>query len=348
MQLQLESNSREAFDFVTAALTDLDRYRQLREISVLDSAKSSLATAISKDPLYFRAHYLDAIVDDLRGKPNLAVPTFQRLLSDSPPFADEVRYNLGVAEYHHYFHEALERALTHFASVVQGASDLSLRLLAETGVAQASAMHMIPKDPSDPNMAEIERYFADATAAGASVLRKLSSARKRWWRSADHSISDTTVSEIKWAAENARGMALMYYSDYLPLISTSGWREARVTGLREALEALQRADTASPSNWANYCDRASARMRLARYESPDRLFDEAIVLLDTVIDRLRPGYAFARYEKGRVFRLRGDFPRAIREFEDILSIPRDQRVDIGDRRLNIELGRARAGMNTFP
>jgi tetratricopeptide (TPR) repeat protein len=348
MHLQFESKSREAFDFVTTALTDLDRYRQSREMSVLEAAKASLANALSKDPLYFRAHYLDAIVDDLRGRPAEAVDTFKRLLDERPPFVDEVRYNLGVAEYHHYYHEALDRALPLFRSLAQGATELSLRLLAETGVAQASAMHMIPKDPRNPDRAAIERYYADATSAAKSALDKLAGARRRWWRSAKRTISDVTAAEIEWAAENARGMALMFFTDYFPVESMANWQKQRVNLLRKAVAALERADKVSPRNWANYCDRASARMRLARYKDPHRYFDEAINLLDQVIDHLRPGYGFAMYEKGRVFRLRGDFPLAIDQFEAVLRLPNKDRVDIGDRRVNIELDRARAGETTFP
>src|SRR5574337_319725 len=108
MNMHFESTSRVAFELVTDALECIDRYRDSRDLAVLESAKQKLASAKDADPAYFRAYYYDAIVDDLAGRPRAAVEAFGNLLQEQPPFAEELRYNLGVAWYHLYNHEALE------------------------------------------------------------------------------------------------------------------------------------------------------------------------------------------------------------------------------------------------
>src|SRR3954470_23901478 len=110
MPMLLESNSREAFELVTEALEHLDDYRESRDYKFLDAAKQMLTAAKAKDPNYFRAFYFDAIVDDLSGRSVQAVQTFELLDVQETPFANEVRYNYAVASYHHYYHEALDRA----------------------------------------------------------------------------------------------------------------------------------------------------------------------------------------------------------------------------------------------
>src|SRR5882672_9835666 len=134
MNMHLESTNREAFELVTDALVYLDQYRDSRDVSVLGSAKLKLRAAKDKDPAYFRAHYFDAIVDDLAGHPDDAVLTFTRLLEQRPVFADEVRYNLGVAWYHQYRHQALDNAIDLFTAVVRSSANHLLRLLAHAGL----------------------------------------------------------------------------------------------------------------------------------------------------------------------------------------------------------------------
>lgn len=113
------------------------------------------------------------------------------------------------------------------------------------------------------------------------------------------------------------------------------------------VQELELADRLSPSNWANYCDRASALMRLGYYGQSPEWFQKAIELLDIVVNRLRPGYGFAVYEMGRVHRLGGDFKRAAAAFDRVLAIPPEDR-DISDRRPTLELARARQGDMSFP
>jgi hypothetical protein len=86
MNMHLESTDREAFELVTDALECLDQYRDSRDVAALKAAKAKLVSAKDKDPGYFRAHYFDAIVDDLSGQPKHAVETFSRLLDEQPPF----------------------------------------------------------------------------------------------------------------------------------------------------------------------------------------------------------------------------------------------------------------------
>jgi len=340
--MHLESQNREAFELVTGALECIDKYRASRDVAILESAKAKLTSALQKDPGYFRASYFDAIVDDLVGNSKRAAEIFARLAEERPPFLDEVRYNLGVAEYHQYNHEALDRAIRHFSTVIKGGPELPLRLLARAGLAQAHAMHMIPKRHDEPNLPQIEMHFQAAMVASDELVAQF----RRWF--GKPAVPKSAQTEIRWAAHNARGMALMYYTDYFPQIGAPSWLEQRIKFLKRAISELEVADGFSPNNWANYCDMASARMRLAYYEKSEQLFQDAIDILEEVTDRLRPGYPFAMYELGRIHRLRGNFAEATRLFAYVLSIPYPDKRDISDRRPTLELGRAAKEDRSFP
>src|ERR1700730_460852 len=171
MNMHLESTNREAFELVTDALVYIDLYRDSRNVGVLGSAKQKLISAKDKDPAFFRAHYFDAIVDDLAGRPNDAVKTFEKLLEERPPFVEEVRYNLGVAWYHHYGHKALDRAIELFTAVLSGSKDELLLVMAHAGLAQAHAMHMIPKMADQPDLEQIGSHFSRAIEEAAFVRR---------------------------------------------------------------------------------------------------------------------------------------------------------------------------------
>jgi tetratricopeptide (TPR) repeat protein len=341
MRMHLESENREAFELVTDALEYIDQYRASRNFAVLASAQTKLLSALEKDPGYFRACYFNAIVDDLVGRSQKAASTFQKLVEEQPPFIDEVRYNLGVAEYHQYNHAALDRAIAHFSSLIATTLDVSLQYLARAGLAQAHAMHMIPQTHDEPQLTQIEKHFTSSLEASSYVLKQLG----RWfWKP---SVRKLPATEIKWAAHNARGMALMYHTDYFPSVDSSNWQSVRIKELRDATRELEIADQFSPKNWANYCDIASAQMRLAYYEESSVLYQKAATYLQEVLTRLRPGYAFAMYELGRIHRLQGHFDAAARLFRDVMAIPVEER-DISDRRPKKELERTMIRDLSFP
>lgn len=351
MPMQLETRSREAFELVSEALEIIDEYQMSRNVSKLKDATTRLAEARVKDPNYFRAQYYDAIVDDLSGRFGTAATKLRALLDQSPPLIDEVRYNLGIAEYHGYSHSALERAIEQFKQVLSATRDESLPLRAEAGLAQAFAMHMIPKQHDDPHLPEIQKYKELADCSIANVRRGLRKARfQRWNPFKKDSIDPTTIDEIRWTMRNAKGMALMYYADYLPpaeklQIDAGRIRQAEV--VQQALVELELAEMIKGDDWANRCDLASATMRLGYYARKPGKFDEAIKILEDVVSRLRPGYGFAIYEIGRAMRLSGDFSKAIERFNTALAIP-DHERDISARRINTELQRAQAKDCTFP
>src|SRR5262249_6822298 len=149
--------------------------------------------------------------------------------------------------------------------------DAALRALARAGLAQAHAMRMIPKLPDRPDFADVQRHFDAAMDLAGAVVRELPRRRRR--PPAPGRETPASAREIEWMALNARGMALMYSSDYLPAPDAPKWRSQRAAALRRAIDQLQRADRVSPNNWANDCDRASATMRLAYYERSAALFD---------------------------------------------------------------------------
>src|SRR5437870_6900765 len=119
MDMHIETRNRKAFKFVTEALTDIDHYKSSKDKAKLESAKSKLEQAKWEDPLYLRAFYYSAMVKDLIGQAKDAVDEFEKVLQQRPPFAEEARYNLGIAYYHRYSRKYLDEAVKHFKAVIE-------------------------------------------------------------------------------------------------------------------------------------------------------------------------------------------------------------------------------------
>ncbi len=350
--MHLETTDRKAFDHVTEALACLDRFKYSKSYDDLQEAKTQLEQAHAQDPAYLRPVYYGAMVSDLLGSAKDAIGEFEKVLLEHPPFAEEVRYNLAVAYYHRYSKVYLDRAVELFTTVVANSeNNQALNLLARAGLAQTYAMRMIPPDFTKPDRDSVAEGWRRSDTEYQGVMRALSNIR----------LDDETSKDIAWAAHNARGMSLMYYSDY------HGTLDERIRYLHEALDWLEKANQDSPRNWANYCDLGSAHMRLGHWTSllpdqPKRLwpwkrrssaqpasihFDKALSYLAEVIESLRPGYGFALYEIGRTYRLMGEFDKAMQFLDRSLAIARDYR-DIGDTKIKLEKELIRARSTEYP
>ncbi|HVG19030.1 MAG TPA: tetratricopeptide repeat protein [Blastocatellia bacterium] len=333
MSMHVETNNRKAFELVTEALMDIDRYKHTKQKEQLELAKDKLEEAQGEDPKYMRALYYSAMVNDLIGKAADAVEQFEKILEENPPFIEEVRYNLGVAYYHRYSWKYLDQAARHFQSVIDNTPDGdALNLLARAGLAQTYAMRMIQPNPREPNLEEAQKYFDLTRQQYELVSSGVEEA---------NDLGAETLKEIRWATSNARGMSLMYHSDYF------GDKYDKESELRESLVELNEADKYSPENWANYCDLGSAHMRLGHWLGSNRDFNEALRRLNKVVVSLRPNYGFALYEMGRTYRLKGEFQKAIEYFDRALSINERYR-DVSDRRVDIEKERAEKEEKEYP
>jgi tetratricopeptide (TPR) repeat protein len=126
--------------------------------------------------------------------------------------------------------------------------------------------------------------------------------------------------QAKWIAYNAKGIARMYIDD--------NNRESKydekgdiLNNLTEANEYFKKGSVISPNNWALMCNTASVNMRLYYYfkvrgdASSTKYFYLAEKILQDVVDRVRPGYDFAYYELGRLYRIKGNVSKALELFD---------------------------------
>jgi tetratricopeptide (TPR) repeat protein len=333
MNMHVDTDDWNAFELVTKALTYLDTYKWSKENERLELAHACLSEAVQRDPGYLRAIYLNAMIDDLRGKANDAIPRFERVLEADPPFIEEVRYNLAVANYHRYSWPYLDKAVELFKQVLNNTEkETSLYLLAGAGLAQTYAMRMIPRLPTEADIDLIAEYYALAKGQYQSVMEQLDSVIVE---------DENILNEITWSIHNARGMSIMYYTDYFETIPD------KINLLKKGLKALLKADEHSQRNWANYCDLGSVHMRLGHWSQSEKYFDKALGYLGDVIDELRPNYGFALYEIGRTRRLMGQFNEARTYLEKSEAIPYEYR-DVGKSRLDLEKERASASSTDYP
>ena len=332
MSMRINTNNPEVVNLMSDAMWELDRYQESRELGQLISANDKLEKAIALDPKCMRCLFYGAMVNDLVGKAKDAVDKLERLLSENPPFSDEVEYNLAVAYYHRYSHRWLEQADFHFMAVLEKSENSTLKLMAHAGLAQTHAMWIIQRNPLQPDESAAARHFVRSEEEYNLVNSQLSG---------PDALDEATAAEIRWTVLNARGMSLMYYTDYFER------NEQKIQKLEEALKSLLEADRFSPKNWANYCDLGSVHMRLGYWLNDVSYFHKALEYLTEVADLLRPRYGFALYEIGRVYRLAGKFEEAINWFDAALEIDSDYR-DVSDPVVDRERNRAAEWDTLFP
>jgi Tetratricopeptide repeat len=348
--MHLEPMSRQVFELVHGADRDIRAYRRVRSQENLETALSKLESALNAEPDCLRVRYYHAVANDLGGRINEAVQSFEAVLDAieggpaaapltgvTPALIHEVRYNFGVALYHHYSWSYLDRAIEKFNQVVREASNRRLRLLARAGRAQAYAMHMIPPDPTHADRDVIQRFFKLNAQEVATLKRGISIPRRL-------GLDRDVRAEIEWAAYNARGMALMYYADFFGEEPAKKEEQARgkkkrgeekLALLGDALTALEHAEQVRPRDWANWCDLGSVHMRLAYYSEDPKEYDRARQYLKKVVDSLRSNYGFALYEIGRTYRLQGNHDAAEDYLGQASAIPVQDR-DVGNERIELE------------
>lgn len=338
--MHIETNSSKAFELVTDALRDINLYKHSKDPEQLKSAETKLNLAMREDPEYLRPHYYRAMLQDLLGRPSDAVGPLEEILERRPAFRDELLYTLGLAYYHQYSWSKLDKAIPHFEELIRQSKNRSLRLLAKATLAQAYAMHMIPRNRHqiDAELIElIQRYFGKVKALYDMVVEEIENARPQH----DKDITEETLREAEWSIHNARGMSIMYFTDYI------GETEERVRLLKEALEQLATAQNIAGENWANHSDLGSCHMRLGYYLHSDAHFRKALDYLEFVVGTLRPEYGFALYEIGRTYRIQGQFDKALEYFQRALKVRREYR-DVSDELLYREMTLAKEGSPKYP
>jgi tetratricopeptide (TPR) repeat protein len=338
VSLHFDTPNFKAFELVTDARVQLDEYRNQRDREHLTRAEETLQSALEVDPKYLNAVYFLALTYDLLGKPAEALRRYEDVLAERPPFEAEVLYHFGLAHYHLYYAENLDRAKESFLQVINSGESGRLIAAAHAALAQVYAQKMIPKFPLEISRAELEELAdnCETQCREAERLIPMPETADPFWR------------EVKWPCANARGLNRMFRSDFLAGV------DAKLEWLNTALEWFQSADRVSPKNWAVICNLGSCEMRLGRWttETGDTStarehFSNARRWFNLVLSELRPNYGFALYEMGRIERLAGYFTEAIDYYRKALEIP-DADRNVSTPRVEREIARAEAHSSKFP
>ncbi len=329
-KLQLNTPSRQAFERYTEAVSCIESFRASGRAELAKRSQTLLEEAHIADPNWVRPAYLQSILKDLTGDPDTAIHELE-LFSDVPDssFSVEVNYNLGAAHYHRYGEAHLKEAERLFGDVILKASRRSqpLALLASSSLAQVYGMGVLLKQPA--NFAQLKKdakkAYARCVAQARSALRGL----EKWKRSKLFE-SDKggawIADEIEWGATNAIGFAGSFWSDYLS-------PRARIPILERSINVFEKGLELRPNHWATLSNLASAKMRLGyalhaigQTTEGEHLLEEALQNIDRVLaPDIRPNYAFALYERGRILRLLGRFDEAIESLSKLRSFPPEKR-----------------------
>jgi tetratricopeptide (TPR) repeat protein len=338
--LSLVTDNRRAFELVADAIGAINQYKDSRDRDALQHALAGLREATRDDEHYLLAPYYTAVIEDLLGRSRDAANHLQTLLSQTSTehlkFVTEMRYNLAVAQYHGYSHENLAAAAATLQKVLDGTRSVlgskyyRIRLYSRALLAQVYAMWCIPKLPEDVEQQTEQKRISDCYEEAISTVREVLTSPWRvllWWT------DRPWFREASAIANNATGMAKMYYTDFF------GKRTVRLSKLRQGLKNFEKSRKLFPRDWANYCDLGSCHMRLGYWANDPHEFEVARQYLTEVVETLRPEYGFALYEIGRSYRIQGRFKDAHEYFSRAMKVPERIR-EVSDRRVNREKGLA--------
>ena len=348
--MNTQTYNQKAFESVTYALENIENYNSSKKVEYLKNAKKALLAAKSEYPDYLDAIYYLGITLDLLGKPADAIPYFKQILDENNndvKLKSEVQYNIGVAYYHRYGHDFLKKAEENFLKVLEIKVDNSLKYLVFASLAQTYAMWMRPNEEQENLLRNnkskgivldhIKSYFKKFEEYEHKVLRCIGYRKIR---------NGIVRNKIKAMVYNARGMALMYHTDF-----SEESDEIKNSKLKESLDNLIKSEYRYPKDWANTCDLGSIYWRLemnpVSSAKVEDYYKTAIEKLNKVIDKLRPKYGFALYELGNVYRTMGDFKTAIENYDKSLKIPEKYR-DVSTDKVKKEKQRASDKDKLFP
>ena len=350
--MHLETKNRRAFQRLQEAQLSLTAFKQSKKRMELEKAGQKLTEALNLDPNYLRAVYYRGLVRDMLGNPKEAIGDFRLVLDQRPPFVPEVKYNLAIATFHQYGFKNLSNAVEQFKEVINSTEEPALEVRARAAVAHAYAVMMIPQPGKTDDCQAINEFLAsDNAREHVEKYYRLSKIQtdQVTYEIESGNLDPDTQHEIRWRLGNTRAVQRMFYTDYFD--------ENRIEKLLEGEQALIEADLLNPRNWSLYCNRASTYMRLGHWikrtkkdenskRQAEEYFGKAIEILNEVINDLLPNYGFALYEKGRVYRLWGNFDEAFVWLRKALDITENRAV--GDTTLKCELQRVELESTDYP
>lgn len=347
--LHVDTRNRKAFELLNAAVAKIGDYQRTLNNDLLDGAYMDLHQSIQADPQYLKPAKYMGIVYELKGETKEAIAQFQRTLENAPEeYKNDLRYNLGVANYHLYVESHIENAITLFQDIIAsaGEDELAVKLLANANLAQCYAM-MVLHSMKRKGSGDAELYFNRVGQLCDSTLEELRKERK--------SLNQEAFDQTSWILHNARGVSLMFVSDGMPYDSTdTAVSAAQLDRLQQAKVQYGQALEFSPRNWALWCNIGSIDMRMGYWykvrgqqAEAEKLFAHALEALDRVVKDIRRNYDFALYEMGRIYRLNQDFDKAISYFERAIIAGKDN-ANISESTIVREIKAAASGNDLFP
>lgn len=340
MSIHLHPSSFEALAATNEALRAVDRFLKCRARKEIDAADAMISKAVELDANYAIAILYRGIVHDLRGTPAEAIPFFERILElEGDPFlSNQARFGMGVALYHQYSRDKLERARACLEPLADQSGDNALSRHSRAILAQVHAMWMRPIRIEKEVYADHQELHTARTHFSTcnEILKSLGNLK-----------DDERA--IAAPAHNARGMANMYLADFAGVSDSE--RDAL---LMCAESALKDADRLLPRDWANVCDLGSLHLRKGVFSlrkgnliEAESHFRRAKQCLEFVASELRPGYGFAFYELGVLHRVWDEFGKAQAYLNQAGAIPGANR-DVSDSRLKAQLDRVEQRDSQFP
>jgi tetratricopeptide (TPR) repeat protein len=208
-----------------------------------------------------------------------------------------------------------------------------------TWITPLDADKVTPLDASqsgDPERERMEYCYKRAHLFAEQALSPAPRPLWKFWLSPPPPSADAAA-----LARNAQALAEMNFTDFfLPKLE-------KLRRLGKALEWLKQNFANFPFDSDYRCDLASCHLRIGMWSKDTREFDKADQLLCEVTRQLHENYGFALFERGRIARLRGNFPEAMGFFENARAIGERLR-NVTDARVEREIALTQEQSANYP
>jgi tetratricopeptide (TPR) repeat protein len=369
--LAMRTQRLDVFERVLEGIGEINRYRSTRDSEILQSAIRRLIEAENLDPAYFFAPYYLAVAQDLEGQIDRAADRLEKLIPQLPPddrtiVKWRVRLNLAVVQYHGYSQdrlaasiETLEQILTDLPkSSLAPANRTYIGERAEALLAQVYATAMIPDAPGEiiasatngvnsAELARIEQCYERSSLFAHRVLNRGS----RLARFSGGALRDAGDPDAIALARHALGLARMYLTDY------AGTVAQKLSLLKVALADLDDGGNPYSRDPAKDRDLASCHLRIGAWQRVSDIeaeragaeseFKTAIDYLNGILKISTPAEGFARFELGRVYRVKGSFDNAKEQLKLSRAIEESRR-GVSTKRVDRELMLAEMRSSGYP
>jgi tetratricopeptide (TPR) repeat protein len=298
----------ELADKLRKGLDQLAQYVSGYDPKQLQAAYETFRSVIGEKPTYDEASLYEGVALDLLERHDEAISRFRYLAhnSDDPHLKEKAKYNEAVSRFRKYTREELDEALKELEGITgpepseKDLTDSPVKTLAHAAKATAIAHKFVfwqtifcggkTEDPGE--LAERKKKFKPDAERWLNEVDKITAFLEVVYSKTNQSDSwdPLTRRQLKWAIQNARGNAYLYYArEFYKPLGTESQEEAEICSklLDQALNSFQECEVLLPAGVETLTNLATTLLATSKHEEARSYCERAITL--------NPNYEYAYY-----------------------------------------------------